>query len=191
MSTYIAVLSLGSNIPGDFDSPAGQLTHGLELLERAPDGEHLEIVETSRVFATPPWGGVEQEDFCNITVLVRTSLAPLSLLHHCQEVEQAALRRRIIRWGPRTLDVDIVWLAREELGAEPVQIESPDAAGHAQWGEELLVPHPYAHQRAFVLVPWLDLECARQPWCLLKGSTVSEWLSILDAHEAEQVTVHE
>ncbi|WP_273352119.1 2-amino-4-hydroxy-6-hydroxymethyldihydropteridine diphosphokinase [Corynebacterium resistens] len=174
-----AVLSLGSNVSGDTPSPAHQVARALRLL-----GEHpqVELAEASRLFATPPWGGVSQEEFRNATISVETTLSPLALLHHCQGIERAADRRREVRWGPRTLDVDI--LAFFNDAHEPIV-----SAG--QWGEELILPHPYAHQRAFVLVPWMDLPSAREPWCILptetESKTVAQWLEAVDPAEVAGV----
>lgn len=174
-----AVLSLGSNVSGDTPSPAHQLARALELLCEHPQ---VQLAEASRLFATPPWGGVSQEEFRNATISVHTTLDPLSLLHHCQSIERAADRRRLVRWGPRTLDVDI--LAFYSDAHEPTI-----SAG--QWGEELILPHPYAHLRAFVLVPWLDLPSAREARCTLTAEdetkTVAQWLEAVDSAEVEGV----
>ncbi|WP_426717806.1 2-amino-4-hydroxy-6-hydroxymethyldihydropteridine diphosphokinase [Corynebacterium auriscanis] len=170
-----AVLSLGSNVSGDTPSPAHQLARAIELLCAHPD---VQLAEASRLFATPPWGGVSQEEFRNATVSVRTRLSPLELLHHCQSIERAADRRREVRWGPRTLDVDLLALFTD--AHEPLM-----SAG--QWGDELILPHPYAHQRAFVLIPWLDLPSAGKPWCVVPAQngikTVAQWLDLVDPQE--------
>ena len=126
-----AVLSLGSNL-GD------RLAH-----LRAAVGA-LEPYAVSSVWQTAPVGGVEQEDYLNAVVLCRLDAA--AAWARAQAAEAQAGRARTIRWGPRTLDVDVV-LAD---GAPP--------AG-------LLLPHPRAHERAFVLAPWLEV----QPGALLPG----------------------
>ena len=174
-----AVLSLGSNVSGDMPSPAHQLARAVELLCEHPQ---VHLAEASRLFATPPWGGVSQEEFRNATISIRTTLDPLSLLHHCQSIERAADRRRLVRWGPRTLDVDI--LAFYSDAHEPTI-----SAG--RWGEELILPHPYAHLRAFVLVPWLDLPSAGESWCTItaegEAKTVARWLEAVDGAEIDGV----
>lgn len=118
-----AVLSLGSNL-GD------RLAH----LRAAVDV--LEPVAVSPVYETAPWGGVEQDDFLNVVVVAD---------YDAQEAWQRAVRAegeagrvRDVRWGPRTLDVDVVVAD----GSHP----------------DLVLPHPHAHERAFVLVPWLDVD---------------------------------
>lgn len=180
---YIAVLSIGSNVAGDLAGPAEQLGRALKLLASA----EVEILETSRVFTTPPWGGVEQVDFYNQSLTVATDLDPLALLHHCQAVERAADRRREVRWGPRTLDVDVVWMATFDADSTPTQVHSTNYSGGSVWGEELILPHPFADQRAFVLVPWLDLKIASEPWCTLQGSTIAHWVSTLETQDVTAV----
>lgn len=131
-----AVLSLGSN-----------MGRSREILSRAVAAvaatAGIESVAVSPLYATAPWGGVEQEDFLNLTMVVETTLSPAELLAVCQEQETAAHRTREVRWGPRTLDIDIV-------DYESVRSEDP----------ELLLPHPRAHLRAFVLLPWLAVDPA-------------------------------
>lgn len=178
---YVAVLSIGSNMPGDLPSPTAQLGRARQLISTA----HTRIVDSSRHFATPPWGGVEQQDFVNQSLTVETELPPLDLLRHCQSAERAAQRHREVRWGPRTLDVDVVWigefLSDAQRGVQPV------TSADQGWGDTLILPHPRAHLRAFVLVPWLDLAIARQPWCTVGGSTIAELLSTLDPQEVAEV----
>lgn len=182
---YLAVVGLGSNLAGDAGSIDGQLIRAAEQIESTGAGR---IVQCSRMFATPPWGGVEQEDFRNATIAVETDLEPLDFLHACQAIEQAAHRTREVRWGPRTLDVDV--LAMYSLPAAPTDDATAETApviSDGQWGDELIVPHPYAHQRAFVLVPWMDLVCATDPRFPLNGKTVEEWLEVVRAADPAEV----
>lgn len=118
------VLSLGSNL-GD------RLAH-LSAAVAA-----LMPYAVSSVWETAPVGGVEQDDYLNLVVLcdLRTEAA----WDRAVAAETAAARSRLVRWGPRTLDVDVV------LGPPPLP-------------EHLVVPHPRAHERAFVLAPWLELD---------------------------------
>ena len=126
--TRRALLGLGSNM-GD----------RVEFLRTAvaaiPD-----VVAISSAFETDPVGGVEQDPFLNIVVELDTSLSPRELLQVCRDRESAAERVRVIRWGPRTLDVDVLWVVGET-------VDDPD----------LEVPHPRMFERAFVLVPLADL----------------------------------
>lgn len=119
-----AVLSVGSNL-GD---RLGFLRLAVEVL--AP-------YAVSPVYETDPVGGVDQDDYLNAVLLC--DLGAEAAWERAREAEQRAGRTRVVRWGPRTLDVDVV-------DAPP-----PVPAG-------LVVPHPRAHERAFVLVPWLDLD---------------------------------
>ena len=130
-----AVLSTGSNME---DSRAH--------LASVARSFAAELVAASQVYRTAPWGGVEQDDFLNQTLIVDVDCTPHELLARCQAVENAAHRVRDVRWGPRTLDVDIIALF-DDAGHE-ILISTTD----------LTVPHPRAHQRAFVLVPWLELD---------------------------------
>lgn len=126
-----AVLSLGANL-GD----------RLANLRGAVDGLGDAVVAVSPVYETAPWGGVEQPDFLNAVVLVAADgVDEWGWLARAQELERAAGRVRAVRWGPRTLDVDVVTV-------EGVRSEHPD----------LLLPHPGTPSRATVLIPWLDVE---------------------------------
>ncbi|MGK8554895.1 2-amino-4-hydroxy-6-hydroxymethyldihydropteridine diphosphokinase [Nocardia gipuzkoensis] len=133
-----AVLSIGSNL-GD------RLAHLRSVL----DGFGHRVLSVSAVYSTAPWGGVQQEDYLNAAVLVEDpAFGCADWLRRGQELEQAAGRVRDVRWGARTLDVDVVWCAELRDG-EPVACRSTDP--------DLILPHPQAHRRAFVLVPWLDV----------------------------------
>ena len=139
-----AVLSVGSNL-GD------RLAH----LRRAV--EVLSPVAVSGVWETAPVGGPQQEDYLNAVLLC--DLDATRAWQRAQRAEQAAGRERAVRWGPRTLDVDVVW------APPPV----PDG---------LLVPHPRAHERAFVLAPWLEVDPAAD---LPGAGPVRELLAVLGA----------
>ena len=130
-----AVLSTGSNME---DSRAH-----LASVENDFAGE---IVAASRIYRTAPWGGVEQPDFYNQILIVDVAETPHELLARCQRLEHAAHRVREVRWGPRTLDVDIVALYSND--GDEITVDTPD----------LTVPHPRAHERAFVLVPWHEVD---------------------------------
>jgi 2-amino-4-hydroxy-6-hydroxymethyldihydropteridine diphosphokinase len=124
-----AFLSLGSNI--------GDKRRYLRVAVAAID----DVRAVSPVFETDPVGGVEQDSFLNVVVEVHTIRTPDQLLALCQELEAEAERVREIRWGPRTLDVDVVWID-----------------GYTSDDPELTVPHPRAHERNFVMVPLLCLD---------------------------------
>ncbi|MFZ2177394.1 MAG: 2-amino-4-hydroxy-6-hydroxymethyldihydropteridine diphosphokinase [Rhodococcus sp. (in: high G+C Gram-positive bacteria)] len=126
-----AVLSIGSNV-GD------SLAH----LQSVLDGLREHVVAVSPVYSTEPWGGVDQQDFLNAVLVVDDPGRDChGWLRTGQELEAAADRVRAERWGPRTLDVDVV-----------------TCDGTRRNDPELTLPHPRAHERAFVLIPWLDVE---------------------------------
>ena len=135
-----AVLSLGAN-QGD---RAGTLRTALTAL--SGDG----LVARSVLYETSPWGPVEQPPYLNAIAIVRGPRDASGWLARARELEQAAGRTREVRWGPRTLDVDVVTVTADD-GA-PVLSDDPD----------LTLPHPRAHERAFVLVPWLALDPAAE-----------------------------
>jgi 2-amino-4-hydroxy-6-hydroxymethyldihydropteridine diphosphokinase len=135
-----AVLSLGANL-GD---RAGALRAALAALE--DDG----LVARSGLYETPPWGPVEQPPYLNAIALVRGPRDAAGWLARAHELEQAAGRTREVRFGPRTLDVDVIAVTGDD-GA-PVLSDDP----------RLTLPHPRAADRAFVLVPWLSLDPAAE-----------------------------
>lgn len=141
-----AVLSLGSN-QGD----------SWRLLRDAVAALGPRTVAVSSVYRTPPWGPVAQGDFLNLVVIGDDPMLDArGWLRRCQHLEQAAHRTREIRWGPRTLDVDIVSMtmvpatADTSGGIAPTPVISTDP--------QLLLPHPRAAERAFVLLPWSEID---------------------------------
>ena len=133
-----AVLSLGANL----GNRAATLRGALAALR--DDG----LVGRSVLYETPPWGPVEQPPYLNAIALVRGPRDAAGWLARAHELEQAAGRTREVRWGARTLDVDVVTVTGDD--GTPVLSDDP----------ALTLPHPRAHERAFVLVPWLALEPA-------------------------------
>jgi 2-amino-4-hydroxy-6-hydroxymethyldihydropteridine diphosphokinase len=138
------VLSLGSNLGDRVDN----LQSGIDTLFDAPG---LEFVVISPIYETEPIGGPPQGDFLNVIIIANSRLAPESLLERVLNIEEAMARKREVRWGPRTLDIDIVMMG---------DVTSDDPA--------LVLPHPRAHERAFVLVPWHEVD----PDAYLPGSGV-------------------
>lgn len=128
-----AFLSLGSNL-GDRGALLSAARAALDALPGTG------IVARSRVYETAPQGLEDQPAFLNQVVVVETALAPLDLLHECQRIEQEHGRRRDVRFGPRTLDIDILLFQ---------DVESDDP--------ELTLPHPRMVRRAFVLVPLAEV----------------------------------
>lgn len=162
MST--AVLSVGSNL-GD----------RLAQLRTVVDGLAGHLRAASPVYETAPWGGVEQGPFLNAVVIADdAALDGHGWLRVAHEFERTADRVRAERWGPRTLDVDIV--ACRDGGHE---VTSGDP--------ELTLPHPRAHQRAFVLIPWLAVEPDATLTVDGEPRRVSELLAALDPAERDGV----
>lgn len=142
-----AVLALGSNLGERNDT----LTEAVADLVDRPE---VRLVDVSPIIQTKAVGGPPgQPDFLNMVIIIETSLDPYGLLAHCQAVENRHHRVREVRWGPRTLDVDIVTYG---------DLRSEDPV--------LTLPHPRAATRAFVLYPWSLIE----PAATLNGQRVSD-----------------
>jgi 2-amino-4-hydroxy-6-hydroxymethyldihydropteridine diphosphokinase len=143
------VLALGANL-GDAEATLRTAVDGLD----ACDG--LTVDAVSPVATTAPVGGPEQPDYRNAVVLATTTLLPAELLHACHAVEQQHGRARLVRWGARTLDIDVIAYGRPGTASEvvlPPDLPVTDAAF-----ERLVLPHARAHRRAFVLAPWLRVD---------------------------------
>jgi 2-amino-4-hydroxy-6-hydroxymethyldihydropteridine diphosphokinase len=128
-----AYLGIGSNL-GD------RISHLQGAVDALGVADGLDVVAVSPVYETTPVGGPPQPDYLNAVVAVDTTLAARALLELAHRIEAAAARVRTVRWGPRTLDVDVLIVGEE-------QIDEPD----------LVVPHPRMTERAFVVVPLADL----------------------------------
>ena len=126
------VIALGSNI-GDTNS---HLHHAIDELAK-----HIEVTAVSSFYKTAPVGGPAQDDFLNAVLIGQSEMDPLDLLVEMQEIEAMAGRTRDIHWGPRTLDLDLISFGDHEIH-EP----------------HLEIPHPRAHERTFVLEPWLEID---------------------------------
>ncbi|MEU6737805.1 2-amino-4-hydroxy-6-hydroxymethyldihydropteridine diphosphokinase [Streptosporangium sandarakinum] len=146
------VLALGSNLGDRFDTLQG----ALDALFDAPG---LGFVAVSPVYETDPVGGPEQGAYLNAVVIAESSLDPRAILERAQNVENAFGRIRMERWGARTLDVDLITVG-DVVSGDP----------------ELTLPHPRAHERAFVLVPWSQVD----PEATLAGRRVTDLLAGLD-----------
>ena len=151
--------SIGSNV-GD----------RLALLQGTVDALRPWLRAVSPVYRTPPWGPVPQEDYYNAVLLCAddtvSAADPAEWLRRAQAVEDAAGRTREVRWGPRTLDVDVI-----------------DVDGVVSDDPVLTLPHPRAAERAFVLAPWLDV----QPDAILSGHPVRDLLAALAPGEVAAV----
>jgi 2-amino-4-hydroxy-6-hydroxymethyldihydropteridine diphosphokinase len=128
-----AFLGLGSNL-GD---RLATLQQAIDLLGREPG---IAVQRTSRIWETGPVGGPDQPDFLNAVAEIDTALEPHDLLKAVSRVEAELGRTRDIRWGPRTIDIDILFID-----------------GLTIHDDRLTVPHPRLHERAFVVMPLLEL----------------------------------
>lgn len=150
--TVTAALGLGGNI-GD---PASAMALALQVLNARDD---CEVLAVSGLYRTPPWGKLDQADFFNCCALVKTSLSAAYLLDVCLDLERSMKRVRLERWGPRTLDIDIL-LYGDHVIDEP----------------HLTIPHPRMVERAFVLRPLADIGKELE----VSGRSVMDWLAQVD-----------
>ncbi|YAL83726.1 2-amino-4-hydroxy-6-hydroxymethyldihydropteridine diphosphokinase [Dermacoccaceae bacterium W4C1] len=134
------VIAMGANL----GRPARVLTDALARLRAVPG---LDVVTVSDLVSTAPVGGPEQPDYLNAVVIARTRLAPWTLLRALHTIEAEFGRTREIRWAARTLDLDLIQVGTPGSDDE-VRSERADLA----------LPHPRAHERSFVLTPWLDAD---------------------------------
>jgi 2-amino-4-hydroxy-6-hydroxymethyldihydropteridine diphosphokinase len=153
MKSRKVVLALGSNLGDRQDILQG----GVDAIAGI---EGVRLTAVSPVYETVPVGGPPQPDFLNAVVLADVTIPSDELLDRLHEVEASFDRIRVVRWGPRTLDIDIVTVAGE-------QSDNPD----------LTLPHPRAYERAFVLAPWHDAD----PDAVLPGhGAVADLLALAD-----------
>lgn len=153
-----AYLALGANL----GHPQHQLSEARQKLADAG----LHITGASSLYRTPPFGIVEQPAFFNQCLLIETTLSPHALLELCLGIERQMGRERTVRWGPRAIDIDL-------LDYDHVVISD----------ERLTLPHPGLMQRAFVLVPLVEIA----PELAIGGARLSDCLAILDQAGIERV----
>jgi 2-amino-4-hydroxy-6-hydroxymethyldihydropteridine diphosphokinase len=144
-----AYLGIGSNL-GD------RLANLQAALDGLASADGVDVVAVSRVYETDPVGGPEQDDFLNAVVAVETDRSPRALLELAQQLEAGAHRVKTERWGPRTLDVDVLLVGDQE-------VHEPD----------LEIPHPRMWDRGFVMVPLRDVAPD-----LADGGPAAEWSGV-------------
>jgi 2-amino-4-hydroxy-6-hydroxymethyldihydropteridine diphosphokinase len=155
-----AYLGLGGNIGDVRATIAAALDrlarHGVRVLARSAD------------YRTPPWGNTDQQPFVNACAIVETSLPPHDLLQACLEVERELGRVRQEKWGPRVIDIDVLAVEDRAPGEHYAErmLDTPD----------LVVPHPYMLERAFVLVPLAEIA----PDLMVRGRPVAEHVREFD-----------
>jgi 2-amino-4-hydroxy-6-hydroxymethyldihydropteridine diphosphokinase len=153
-----ALIGLGGNL-GDV---AATFREALRLLEAGG----CRIVATSSIWQTPPWGMTDQPAFLNACIRVETALSPRALLDLCLATETALGRVRTTKWGPRTLDLDVL-----DVDGRP--IEEPG----------LTLPHPWIAERAFVLIPLAEIAPDR----VIAGRPVAAMAAAIDAGGLERI----
>jgi len=156
-----ALLALGGNLGDARDT----LARAIAML---CDGADVRLTARSSDYATPPWGVEDQPPFINLCIAVATTLTPHALLHRMQDVERAFGRDRARerRWGPRTLDIDLI-------AYDDVTLDTGD----------LTLPHPRLFERAFVLVPLAEIAPER----VIAGVRMRDALAKLDAAGIEKL----
>ena len=135
MARLNVYLGLGSNLGNRLEN----ISNGISMLS---EQSHIVVKDCSSIYETEPWGYSNQPDFLNCVIRVRTSHEPIRLLSLVQSIETLAGRQPSFRNGPRSLDIDILF-----YGDQVISLESPD----------LQIPHPRILERAFVLVPLLEI----------------------------------
>lgn len=156
-------LSLGTNIEP-------RLEHLREAIRLLSIHEEITCVEQSTVYETDPVGYLDQADFLNIVIQLETTLSPIQLLDYCQEIEEKLGRERAIRFGPRTIDLDLLVYYDKVIHTE-----------------RLIIPHPRMHERGFVLVPLQEMAAGLHIPKI--NQTVEALLDQMDASEKRQVRV--
>lgn len=154
----ISYLSIGSNI-GDRED---YLKKAIEMISRI---SKTRLIKISSFYQTPAWGLTEQQDFLNACLEISTELSPYDLLKNLQRIEMDLHRERLVRWGPRTIDIDILTFG--DIICEDVN---------------LVIPHPLISKRAFVLVPLLELN----PDLIIGNKSIKEMIEVIDVSDIKE-----
>ena len=159
-----AFLALGGNV-GDVRTT---LDRAQDMLVDSVD---TRLIAASSHYRTPPWGKEDQPEFVNMCLLIETALSPRALLERMQAAERALGRDRTteVRWGPRTIDIDL-------LAYDDLQLDE----------KELTLPHPRMFERAFVLVPLAEIAGER----VIGGTRVRDALEKLDTSKIKLLPPH-
>lgn len=156
-----ALLGLGGNV--------GDVRASLDAaVAKFADGQEVRLLARSSDYRTPPWGVTDQPPFINCAIAVETTLSPRALLSHAHEVERALGRNRMHerRWGPRTIDIDL-------LAYDDVAMDDPG----------LTLPHPRLFERGFVLLPLAEIAPDR----MIAGRRIADAAAMIDAAGIEKL----
>ncbi|WP_203341438.1 2-amino-4-hydroxy-6-hydroxymethyldihydropteridine diphosphokinase [Planococcus beijingensis] len=149
----LSYLSLGSNMGDRFE----MLRQAVAQLAEQPA---VTVTQISSLYETDPVGYTDQEPFLNMVVQLETELTAMALLDVCQMIEQNLNRKRLVRWGPRTIDLDILLYNQDRIETA-----------------RLTVPHPRMNERAFVLIPLLEIDPGLEVAGTLETDGVLLWKS--------------
>jgi 2-amino-4-hydroxy-6-hydroxymethyldihydropteridine diphosphokinase len=153
MNNNLAFIGLGGNL----DNPQLQLDTAVKSIIA---NQNITLLKKSKYYITKPYGYLEQDNFINSVIKIKTSLNCFELLNFLQSIELQQKRSREIHWGPRTIDLDI-------LCFDNIVINHQD----------LIIPHPDLKNRLFVLKPWAEIE---PDWLLPDGTKIIDLLQALD-----------
>lgn len=159
--TMVKIVQATIGLGGNLGDPKIQMQEALLLLDAV---ENIQIEAVSHLYKTAPWGNTDQPSFLNACVLIGTDLSARQLLELCLGIEKDLGRIRLERWGPRAIDLDVLFYA-DELIDEP----------------GLQLPHPRMTQRAFVMVPLFDVAPNKQ----IEGNSTQFWADKLSSDDIE------
>jgi 2-amino-4-hydroxy-6-hydroxymethyldihydropteridine diphosphokinase len=156
-----AYIALGTNIEPRYE-------YIMRALQSLANTMEIKVVKQSSIYQTAPVGYTDQADFLNMVIEVDTSLSSIELLDCCQEIEQSLGRKRVIRFGPRTIDLDILLYNQENSKMD-----------------RLIIPHPRVHERAFVLIPLNEIapDLIIPPW----DKSVADYIDTLPPTDKKDV----
>ncbi len=160
--TTDAIVGIGSNLCG----PIEQVQNAIARLSRLAS---TEVLAQSSLYMSSPQGPQDQQDFCNAVVLIRTQLSAVELLFSLQAIEDEFGRVKTRHWGERIIDLDIIF-----FGQDKITQDTP----------HLVVPHPYALERDFVVIPVLEVT---PNWVLPCGTHLAETVNEFDSHNLQKL----
>ena len=162
MQNNQVLIGLGSNL----NDPTRQLSLAIDTLK---EQQGICLLACSSLYSSTPQGPQDQDNFVNAVVWIETNLSPLALLQTTQSIEQALGRIKTRHWGERVIDLDILFFNQEQI-----QLQDPD----------LSIPHPFALERDFVLLPALEIAPA---WQLPDQTFLQDYMLQCTDHELQKI----